>query len=198
MPSARPWRSGRPKDCRRTRWPGWCPRAASSPSTSSGATSASNISRIAPTSPNRSPIRRRALDEREELLEDDRLRLVFTCCHPALAPDAQVALTLREVCGLATEEIAAAFLTPAPTHRAAHRARQGQDSRRQHSLPGARARGAAGAARKRAARGLPGVQRGLLGQQRRVGHARGSVGRGDPARPSHRRADARSPKREGC
>jgi RNA polymerase sigma-70 factor (ECF subfamily) len=46
---------------------------------------------------------------------DDRLRLVFTCCHPALAPDAQVALTLREVCGLATEEIAAAFLTPAPT-----------------------------------------------------------------------------------
>src|SRR5688572_26949128 len=50
------------------------------------------------------------LDEKEEL-EDDRLRLVFTCCHPALAPDAQVALTLREVCGLATEEIAAAFLT---------------------------------------------------------------------------------------
>ena len=56
-----------------------------------------------------------AFDEREELLEDDRLRLVFTCCHPSLAPDAQVALTLREVCGLATEEIAAAFLTPAPT-----------------------------------------------------------------------------------
>ncbi len=54
------------------------------------------------------------LDEREEL-EDDRLRLVFTCCHPAIAPDAQVALTLREVCGLATEEIARAFLTPAPT-----------------------------------------------------------------------------------
>jgi RNA polymerase sigma-70 factor (ECF subfamily) len=55
-----------------------------------------------------------AFDEREEL-EDDRLRLVFTCCHPAIAPDAQVALTLREVCGLATEEIAAAYLTPAPT-----------------------------------------------------------------------------------
>ena len=46
---------------------------------------------------------------------DDRLRLVFTCCHPALSPDAQVALTLREVCGLTTEEIAAAFLTSAPT-----------------------------------------------------------------------------------
>jgi RNA polymerase sigma-70 factor (ECF subfamily) len=51
----------------------------------------------------------------DEGLEDDRLRLIFTCCHPALAPDAQVALTLREVCGLATEEIARAFLTPAPT-----------------------------------------------------------------------------------
>jgi RNA polymerase sigma-70 factor (ECF subfamily) len=55
-----------------------------------------------------------ALDE-QELLEDDRLRLIFTCCHPALAPDSQVALTLREVCGLTTEEIASAFLTPAPT-----------------------------------------------------------------------------------
>jgi RNA polymerase sigma-70 factor, ECF subfamily len=48
-------------------------------------------------------------------VEDDRLRLIFTCCHPALAPDAQVALTLREVCGLTTEEIARAFFTPAPT-----------------------------------------------------------------------------------
>ncbi|WKJ90613.1 RNA polymerase sigma factor [Methylomonas montana] len=51
----------------------------------------------------------------DESLEDDRLRLIFTCCHPALSADAQVALTLREVCGLATEEIARAFLTPAPT-----------------------------------------------------------------------------------
>jgi RNA polymerase sigma-70 factor (ECF subfamily) len=50
-----------------------------------------------------------------EAVEDDRLRLIFTCCHPALAPDAQVALTLREVCGLTTEEIAQAFLVPAPT-----------------------------------------------------------------------------------
>jgi RNA polymerase sigma-70 factor, ECF subfamily len=51
----------------------------------------------------------------DESLEDDRLRLIFTCCHPALPADAQVALTLREVCGLSTEEIARAFLTPAPT-----------------------------------------------------------------------------------
>jgi RNA polymerase sigma-70 factor, ECF subfamily len=48
-------------------------------------------------------------------IEDDRLRLVFTCCHPALAPAAQIAMTLREVCGLTTEQIAAAFLTTPTT-----------------------------------------------------------------------------------
>jgi RNA polymerase sigma-70 factor, ECF subfamily len=47
----------------------------------------------------------------QDSLEDDRLRLIFTCCHPSLAPEARVALTLREVCGLTTEEIAKAFLT---------------------------------------------------------------------------------------
>ncbi len=52
--------------------------------------------------------------DREDI-EDDRLRLIFTCCHPALSPDAQVALTLREVCGLTTEAIAQAFLSGAPT-----------------------------------------------------------------------------------
>jgi RNA polymerase sigma-70 factor (ECF subfamily) len=56
-----------------------------------------------------------APDVDDEQVEDDQLRLIFTCCHPALAPDAQIALTLREVCGLTTEEIARAFLTPAPT-----------------------------------------------------------------------------------
>src|ERR1700722_12152731 len=50
----------------------------------------------------------------DEEIEDDRLRLIFTCCHPALPPEGQVALTLREICGLTTEEIARAFLvTPA-------------------------------------------------------------------------------------
>ena len=48
-------------------------------------------------------------------VEDDRLLLIFTCCHPALNADAQIALTLREICGLTTEEIARAFLTPPPT-----------------------------------------------------------------------------------
>ena len=51
----------------------------------------------------------------DEAVEDDRLRLIFTCCHPALPPDAQVAMTLREVCGLTTDEIARAFLSTAPT-----------------------------------------------------------------------------------
>jgi len=51
----------------------------------------------------------------ENDVEDDRLRLIFTCCHPALPPDARIALTLREVCGLTTEEVARAFLTPPPT-----------------------------------------------------------------------------------
>jgi RNA polymerase sigma-70 factor, ECF subfamily len=50
-----------------------------------------------------------------EDVEDDRLRLIFTCCHPALSPEARLALTLREVCGLTTEEIARAFLTAPPT-----------------------------------------------------------------------------------
>ena len=51
----------------------------------------------------------------EGSVEDDRLRLIFTCCHPALSADAQIALTLREVCGLTTEEVAHAFLTPPST-----------------------------------------------------------------------------------
>jgi RNA polymerase sigma-70 factor (ECF subfamily) len=48
-------------------------------------------------------------------VQDDQLRLIFTCCHPAISPEAQIAMTLREVCGLSTEQIARAFLTPPPT-----------------------------------------------------------------------------------
>lgn len=54
-------------------------------------------------------------EQEDEHLQDDRLRLVFTCCHPALKPEARLALTLREVCGLTTEEIARAFLTKPTT-----------------------------------------------------------------------------------
>ena len=56
-----------------------------------------------------------ASEPSDEEIADDQLRLIFTCCHPALAPEAQVALTLREVCGLTTEEIASAYLTGTPT-----------------------------------------------------------------------------------
>jgi RNA polymerase sigma-70 factor, ECF subfamily len=54
--------------------------------------------------------RSKEADSLEGSVEDDRLRLIFACCHPSLAPEAHVALTLREVCGLTTEEIAKAFL----------------------------------------------------------------------------------------
>jgi RNA polymerase sigma-70 factor (ECF subfamily) len=56
-----------------------------------------------------------AVESDDDDLADDRLRLIFTCCHPALPPDAQIAMTLREVCGLTTEEIARAFLATPPT-----------------------------------------------------------------------------------
>ena len=88
--------------------------------------------------------------------------LIFTCCHPALPPDAQVALTLREVCGLTTEEIAASVSHAGTDACAAHRASEGQDSRRAHSLRGARRIRIAGATRERAARHLPRVQRRLF------------------------------------
>jgi RNA polymerase sigma-70 factor (ECF subfamily) len=116
----------------------------------------------------------------DEGIEDDRLRLIFTCCHPALAPDAQVALTLREVCGLTTEEIAQAFLsTPQTLAQRIVRARRICE----HAfLPGAGARRAATRASTASCAYLPRLQRRVFGIVRPIVDALRFVGEAIRAR----------------
>ena len=98
---------------------------------------------------------------------DDLLRLVFISCHPVLSTDARVALTLRLLGGLTTDEIARAFLLPGADHRPAHRPRQAHSGGKARSFRSA-ARGRTGRPSVVGARGyLPGLQRRLLGDRRR-------------------------------
>ena len=105
-------------------------------------------------------------------VEDDRLRLIFTCCHPALAPEARVALTLRLLGGLTVPEIASAFLVSETTMGQRITRAKKKIAAAQHPLPGAGRRGPARPADRRAGRALPRLQRGLprhLGPDRRCG-----------------------------
>ena len=182
-----------------TRAPGWSRPAASRRSTACAGEPGSTLARRRwPSATSRRRRRPRPGPTRESV-EDDRLRLIFTCCHPALAPDAQVALTLREVCGLTTEEIAQRL-----PHRRRRRSRSGSSAPRRkirdaaHPVSGAGAGGAARAARRGAARDLPRVQRGLQRVVRRRADAARSVGRSDPARAAAGRAAAASRRRSAC
>ena len=119
-------------------------------------------------------------DQDDEGVEDDRLRLMFTCCHPALAPEAQVALTLREVCGLTTEEIASAFLVAPPTlaQRIVRAKAKIRDARIPYQLP----------SREDLPERLETVlqviylvfNEGYAASSGSIAHAARSVGRGDP------------------
>ena len=99
-----------------------------------------------------------AMRQSREMIPDDRLRLIFTCCHPALDPKSRVALTLRTLGGLTTAEIARAFLDPEPTMGQRLSPRQGQDRRRRHPLHRAGARRPGRPAEFGPDRGLPDLQ----------------------------------------
>ena len=123
---------------------------------------------------------------------DDRLRLMFTCCHPALAAEARVALTLRTLGGLSVPEVARAFLVAEPTM-----AKRLVRAKRKIAVAGIayrvpEERRAAAPAAVGARRRLPDLQRGLRRDRRRGAGAARAVRGGDPARPAAGRADARA------
>ena len=119
----------------------------------------------------------------ESGIEDDRLRLIFTCCHPALPLEGRVALTLRTLAGLTTAEIARAFLVPEPTMAKRLVRAKGKiaGARIPYRVPPA---ASAARAHRRGARGaLSALQRGVRRHRRPGAHPRPAVRRGDSARP---------------
>ena len=125
--------------------------------------------------------------ERLGEIEDDRLRLIFTCCHPALAIEARVALTLRSLGGLSTAEIARAFLSSesAMAQRIVRAKRKIAANNIPYEVPGRRADARTPAGR--AGDALPGLQRGLPGRVRRGAGPHRAQRRSDPPRPRPRR-----------
>jgi len=126
----------------------------------------------------------------EGSLEDDRLRLIFTCCHPSLAPEGRVALTLREVCGLTTEEIAKAFLiTPRALAQRIVRAKAKiRETPIQYEVPTPQE--LPERAGRSASGNLSRLQRGLFGRSGSRGNAGRTNRRGDSTRPGASRTPA--------
>ena len=129
--------------------------------------------------------------ELDDEIGDDVLRLMFTCCHPVLAIEARVALTLRMLGGLKTPEIARAFLVPERDRRPADLAREADARRRGRAVRGARRATSGGAAGLRAGGRLPDLQRGLLRDGGRRLDAAGADRGGAAARARPRRPRAR-------